>query len=57
MCQNDFCYFSSTCTNIQIKKKSNHPEACKRGIIKGFADRNRRLCSDGKLSEAQKKLK
>ena len=43
-----------TCTNIQVKKRSNHPEACKKGIIKGFADRNKRLCSREKLADAQK---
>jgi hypothetical protein len=47
-------HYKPTCTNIQVKKRSNHPEACKKGIIKGFADRNRRLCSQEKLVDAQK---
>ena len=50
-------YYKPMCTNIQVKKRSNHPESCKRGIIKGFADRNRRLCSAEKLENAQGKVK
>ena len=33
-----------THTNITIKKKSNHKERIKKGIIKGYSDRARTLC-------------
>ena len=35
-----------THTNINVKKKSNHPESMKRAIIKGFADTARALCDE-----------
>ena len=31
-------------TNITIKKKSNHSDRTKKGIIKGYSDRARALC-------------
>ena len=37
-------HYKKTNTNIMIKKKSNHNENIKRGIIKGYADRARALC-------------
>ena len=37
-------HYKKTNTNIMIKKRSNHKDSIKRGIIKGYADRARRLC-------------
>ena len=37
-------HYKKTNTNITIKKQSNHSEATKRGVIKGYADRARTLC-------------
>ena len=39
-------YYKPTNTNIMIKEKSNHAPAVKRGIIGGFAERARKLCSE-----------
>ena len=38
-------------TDINVKKRSNHPETMKRAIIKGFADRARALCDKKHLTE------
>ena len=37
-------HYKKTNTNIMIKKKSNHRDSIKRGVIKGFADRAKHLC-------------
>ena len=37
-------HYKKTNTNITIKKKSNHRESTKRGVIKGYADRVRAYC-------------
>ena len=37
-------HYKKTHTNITIKKKSNHKESIKKGIIKGYSDRARTLC-------------
>ena len=37
-------HYKKTNTNITIKKHSNHREAIKRGVIKGYGDRARTLC-------------
>ena len=37
-------HYKKTNTNITIKKKSNHKESVKKGIIKGYGDRARALC-------------
>ena len=37
-------HYKATNTNITIKKKSNHTDRTKRGIIKGYSDRARALC-------------
>ena len=39
-------HYKKTHTNINIKKKSNHPEYVKGAIIKGFVDRAKTLCSE-----------
>ena len=39
-------YYKPTNTNIMIKEKSNHAPAVKRGIVCGFAERARKLCSE-----------
>ena len=45
-------HYKKTNTNITIKKKSNHRESTKRGVIKGYADRARSLC-DADYLEAE----
>ncbi len=37
-------HYKKTNTNVTIKKKSNHKESVKKGIIKGYGDRARALC-------------
>ena len=37
-------HYKKTNTNITIKKRSNHNESIKRGVIKGYADRARAIC-------------
>ena len=37
-------HYKKTNTNITIKKKSNHKESTKQGVIKGYGDRARALC-------------
>ena len=37
-------HYKKTNTNITIKKRSNHKESIKRGVIKGYADRARAIC-------------
>ena len=49
-------YYKKTHTNITIKKKSNHTNSTKRGIIKGYADRARRLCDEEYLPEELKNI-
>ena len=44
-------HYKKTNTNITIKKKSNHTDSTKRGIIKGYSDRARTLCDTGYLQE------
>ena len=39
-------HYKKTNTNITIKKKSNHRESIKKGVIKGYADRARALCDE-----------
>ena len=38
--------YKKTHTNINVKEKSNHPDNMKRGIIKGFTERAKRLCDE-----------
>ena len=49
-------YYKKTHTNITIKKRSNHTNSTKRGIIKGYADRARRLCDEEYLPEELKNI-
>ena len=42
-------HYKKTNTNITIKKKSNHRESIKRGVIKGYADRARAYCDPNYL--------
>ena len=42
-------HYKKTSTNITIKKKSNHKESTKRGVIKGYADRARAYCDPAYL--------
>ena len=44
-------HYKKTYTNINVKKRSNHPESMKRAIIKGFVDRARALCDENHLAE------
>ena len=43
-------HYKKTNTNIMIKKKSNHTEQVKQGVIKGFTDRARAYCDPKYLS-------
>ena len=47
-------HYKKTHTNITIKKKSNHRDSIKKGIIKGYGDRARSLC-DAQYLEAELK--
>ena len=42
-------HYKKTNTNITIKKRSNHKESIKRGVIKGYADRARAICDPENL--------
>ena len=49
-------HYKKTNTNITIKKKSNHRESTKRGVIKGYADRARALCDPAYLEAELKNI-
>ena len=49
-------HYKKTNTNITIKKKSNHKESIKRGVIRGFGDRARALCDQRYLKEELKNV-
>ena len=49
-------HYKKTNTNITIKKKSNHRENIKRGIIKGYGDRARTLCDEKYVKEELKNV-
>jgi hypothetical protein len=42
-------HYKKTHTNINIKKKSGHPDSVKKSVIQGFAERARVLCSTDTL--------
>jgi rubrerythrin len=44
-------HYKESNTNITIKKKSNHKESIKKGVIKGYAERARALCDPEYLSD------
>ena len=44
-------HYKKTHTNIIIKKRSNHRESTKRGVIKGYSDRARALCNQQYLEQ------
>ena len=50
-------HYKATNTNITIKKKSNHTDRTKRGIIKGYSDRARALCDPEYLEEELRNIK
>ena len=47
----------ATNTIITLKKKSNHTDRTKRGIIKGYSDRARALCDGEYLEEELRNIK
>ena len=49
-------HYKTTNTNITIKKKSNHRDHTKRGIIKGYSDRVRKLCEPEYLEEESRNI-
>ena len=49
-------HYKKTNTNITIKKKSNHKETIKKGVIKGYADRARALCDPEYLDNEIKNI-
>lgn len=44
-------YYKKTNTNITIKKKSNHTDKTKRGVIKGYTERARSYCDPAYLNK------
>ena len=50
-------HYKETNTNITIKKKSNHTDSTKRGIIKGYSDRARALCDPEYLEDELNNIK
>ena len=50
-------HYKKTNTNITIKKKSNHRESTKHGVIKGYADRARALCDPSYLDAELKNIR
>ena len=50
-------HYKKTNTNITIKKKSNHTDSTKRGIIKGYSDRAKKLCDPEYLNAELKNVK
>ena len=50
-------HYKKTNTNITIKKKSNHTDRTKRGIIKGYSDRAKKLCDSEYLSNELQNIK
>ena len=49
-------HYKKTNTNITIKKRSNHRESIKRGVIKGYADRARAYCDPPYLEKEMKNI-
>ena len=49
-------HYKKTNTNITIKKKSNHKESIKRGVIKGYAERARALCDPEYLNSEMQNI-
>ena len=49
-------HYKKTNTNITIKKKSNHKDSIKKGVIKGYADRARALCDPDYLDNELKNI-
>ena len=49
-------HYKKTNTNITIKKKSNHKESIKKGVIKGYGDRARALCDAQYLEDELKNV-
>ena len=49
-------HYKKTNTNIMIKKRSNHKESIKKGIIKGYADRARALCDPAYLNSEMQNI-
>ena len=50
-------HYKKTNTNITIKRKSNHTDKTKRGIIKGYADRAKTLCDPEYLEDELNNIK
>ena len=49
-------HYKKTNTNITIKKKSNHTERTKRGVIKGYAERAKAYCDPEYLQDELKNI-
>ena len=49
-------HYKKTNTNITIKKKSNHKDSIKKGVIKGYGDRARALCDPQYLKSELKNI-
>jgi len=49
-------HYKPTHTNVTIKKRSNHRDNTKRGVIKGYSDRARALCDEQYLEQEMKNI-
>ena len=50
-------HYKKTNTNITIKKRSNHKESIKKGVIKGYVDRAKALCDPEYLQGEMENIK
>ena len=50
-------FYKKTNTNITIKKRSNHRESIKYGVIKGYADRARAICDEEHIVAEMENIK
>ena len=50
-------FYKKTNTNITIKKRSNHRESIKYGVIKGYADRARAICDEEHIAAEMENIK
>ena len=49
-------HYKKTNTNIMIKKKSNHTDKTKRGVIKGYVERAKAYCDPGYLKDEMENI-
>ena len=49
-------HYKKTNTNIMIKKKSNHTDKTKRGVIKGYVERAKAYCDTEYLHDEMENI-